>query len=401
MRGHYAGSLMGAAWTPKRIASLYAWYNPDKQTEGNLGAITTMVDQSGNGRDFTQTNAGNKPHLRTSYTNGRNVIQIGETTAGAATTTYMDIASSFLSGVSAAHMFYVAKAYADPAIGGNDGAVFSNMENHSGDTHIPYSDGNIYTGFCSSTRRSANPYMELSQWFIFEEWSAANDYGVRINGHDIITSATNTVSLANNVRKFGVSDLANTGEFRGQFAEGIFFNAKLSSTDSLIVRNYLVKRFGLSASLPMGDASKTYPAATHWRIRAMTTNGTNNAYGMRELQMYASTDGTGTNLAVLTGGNSAIASHNDGSYPKENAFNDNTSDFWTSLGVVPPTGGHWIGVQFASPVSIGSFRVYPRGDFNESPTSYSLEYSLDSGSTWLTMKAGGAITGNTWTVIPT
>lgn len=139
-------------------------------------------------------------------------------------------------------------------------------------------------------------------------------------------------------------------------------------------------------------------AATRYRIRALTA-GTNNALGINELQMYASSDATGTNLATLTGGNAAIGSHNDGGYPLTNMYDGNTANFWTSLGVASPVGGHWAGMNFAAAQTIRSFRVMFRNGFNEWPTSYWIERSTDGGVTWVTVKSGGGLAGGVWHVL--
>lgn len=134
---------------------------------------------------------------------------------------------------------------------------------------------------------------------------------------------------------------------------------------------------------------------TRYRVRALTA-GTNNALGINELQMFASNDATGTNLATLSGGNGAIGSHNDGSYPLVRIFDGNTSNFWTSLGVASPVGGHWAGMRFAGVQAIRSFRVMFRNGFNEWPSSYWVERSTDDGVTWEVMTSGGGLAGGVW-----
>lgn len=386
--------------------SPYAWFNAQLHTEGDLGAIATLVDRSGNGRDFTQATGANKPFLRVpdATINGLNSIQFGESTVGVAGPRWFDRANTFLSGLTAGHYFWLFRANANAGGGsGADGALHGEMENHSGDTHNPYTDELAYTGFISTTRRSPRPTYDPVQWNIWEEWSASGDWGIKVNGDLLTSSASNTVGLNSNGKRIGMGNSTSStlGYFRGRMAQMLYFGSKLSDPNAELIRRYLAEAAGFPEKLIKGHAGKTYPSATHWRIRSRDTNGTNDAIGYRELKMFASTDGSGTNLAVLSGGNAAIASYEDASFPKSNAFDGNTATFWTSVGTAPPSGGHWLGVAFASPVAIGSFNVHSRGDFNETPQIYALEYSLDSGSTWKIMKAGGAIPGNTATVIPT
>ena len=392
----------GGAGAPAPFSPLdlnpYAWFDFNQQAEANLGAISTLVDRSPNGRDFAQSNATFKPHLLHSDINSTKVGQFGQNTGGSNTCTFLERASSFLSGVTAAHAFALIRARDDPSIGPWDGGFLGQMENHAGDTHVPYSDFNSYSGFCSSARKTFVHGWDLSQWNIWEEWSAGSDYGVNINGWPVYSTATNTVSIDASTRRIGSgSTITASAYFRGKIADMLFFNSKLSAGDSADLLLYLAEKIGIENRLINTHPGKTYPTAQRWRIRAIDTDGTNDAFGMRELQAYATTDGTGTDLFA---GGTAISSHNDGSYPNTNAFNGNTADFWTSLGSVKPTGGHWIGRIATGAIQPKSFRMQTRGDFNETPKKYTIEYSTDAGATWNMQRSGGAIAGNTWVVIP-
>jgi hypothetical protein len=398
--------LFGAPYIPVDYSAFdpldlnpYAWFDAHQQSEADLANIATLVDRSGNGRDFTQATDGNRPHLKHNILNGLKVVQFGQNSAGVAGSKFLDRASSFLSGLTSGHYFWLMRATNDGAIGAADGGLHGEMENHAGDSHVPYGDQNLYTGFLSTTRRTVGPTLDLTRWNILEEWSAANDWGLKINGWPISSSASNTVGLNGSSKTIGRGGVgsATLGYFRGQMAQMFYFPSKLSDSDANDLRHYLADLAQIKKELYYLDTEKEYATADRWRIRARDTLGSNDAFGMRELQAYASVDGTGTDLFA---GGTAIGSHNDGSYPLTNAFNGNTADFWTSLGVAPPSGGHWIGRQTASPIQPQSFRMPTRGDFNESPYRYSIEDSPDAGANWYVQRTGGPITGNTWVVIP-
>lgn len=247
----YIYAVAGGTWLPTDLANLYAWYDADQQTEADLGGIATLVDQSGNGRNFTHLGS-NQPLLKHSFVNGHHAVQLGENAAGAFQATRLDIGNTFLASPTAAMMFYVCKAFADPSVTNRDGAVFGQIENHTGDTHIPYTDSNIYTGFCSTTRRSVNPAFGLTNWHIFAEHSATNDYAIWINGSTILTSGTNTVGTSTNARRFGCGDASAVAAYRGQCAEAIFVNAIPSTLDRQKVEGYLAHKYGLTGLLPGG-----------------------------------------------------------------------------------------------------------------------------------------------------
>ncbi len=136
--------------------------------------------------------------------------------------------------------------------------------------------------------------------------------------------------------------------------------------------------------------------ATRWRIRATDTPGNNDAFGVRELSWHETVGGP--DVEVVGAGDTAIASVNNGGYPAFNAYDENTGTFWTSLGEAHDGSGHWIGIQFATARSIRSLTIRTRGQFNEDPTTYVVERSND-GLTWTSVKSGGAIPGDTPTVI--
>lgn len=55
--------------------SPYVWYKANTEAYGDGAAVGTMTDKSGNGRDATQSTAGNKPTFKTAILNGKSVYR--------------------------------------------------------------------------------------------------------------------------------------------------------------------------------------------------------------------------------------------------------------------------------------------------------------------------------------
>lgn len=376
------------------ILGLYARYKANLQPEANLGAIATLVDQSGNGRDFAQATGSLQPFLRHSDLNGKHSIQFGESTGGVSESHYFERAQSFMADKNQGSLFMVMKSHTDPGVAASAGAPYGSMDAFPPDGHhMPWTDRNLYTGFMSFPRKTIMPQWDMNQWNIVTELAAVNDYLFGINGYDIATAAVNAISPEPAARRIGFS---RTLYWRGRIAEMLFYDRKVSAAERQFIVGKLATEYGLTHLLEYQNSAKTYVSAQRWRIRAVDTSGSNDAFGVMEFQMYTSTDGTGTNLCT---GGTPVASHNDASYLPTKAFNGNTADFWTSLGVAPPSGGHWIGYIFPSAVTPKSLRIYTRGAFNETPNRYVIEYSTDAGVTWNPMRAGGFIAGDAYRVI--
>lgn len=115
-------------------------------------------------------------------------------------------------------------------------------------------------------------------------------------------------------------------------------------------------------------------SASKWRIRATSQyNPTGNLSG-NEIEMRATIGGADQ----CTGGTPISSSDFDGSYANTNAFDNNLSTTWASLGGMP---GAWIGYDFGSPVTVAEIRYTPRSGLeNEAPYEGFVDYW--DGSAW-------------------
>lgn len=146
-----------------------------------------------------------------------------------------------LSGLSEGEMFVLFDVNEDPpsvkldAGGWKFGAQSGAFEYN----HIPFTNGTIYDDFGNGTRRTlGNPSLDMTSPRIFDLWSAASDWGCKIDNVDFYTTASNTVSFAA-VAKLGTTDPAITRFHQGRFHTLLFYDGKLSADDRTAVYNYL------------------------------------------------------------------------------------------------------------------------------------------------------------------
>lgn len=233
-----------AAWSPASLGStLKGWYDADQQTEGDGNPITTLVDRSGNGFDFTKLST-NGPVLRHNYVNSKKAMDID---AGRG----MSGSSSLLNGASAATMMIVVKGFADPTTSPDDeGPIQAFTTAASNKCHF-FTDGNIYENFGSTTRRNVNPSTSWAAWRIYGVTSATNDWNMWYDGTAIITSGTNTVNTGSTTRRLFDADAA-AGNFKGQCAEIVFCDTALSTLNRQKLEGYYAHKYGLTANLPVG-----------------------------------------------------------------------------------------------------------------------------------------------------
>jgi hypothetical protein len=170
------------------------------------GFITTWYDQSGNGRNATQTTALIQPQIVSS---GSVILENSKPTI------------SFLSGLSgfvfstfsatAVDGFLIVKAKSDPPIDPNSG--FVSIGSTTADSHYPYSNGIIYDGFGSTSRQTVgNPTTALNQVNLYNVTSTSSEWTARLNSSQIYTTASNTVGISStpkigsNSVNFGMSN---------------------------------------------------------------------------------------------------------------------------------------------------------------------------------------------------
>lgn len=233
MRMAAAAGASTGGFSPSDLSSLAVWFDADAivgLVDGDT--VVTWADQSGNGFDAVATGA---PKYYTSQVNG--LPAIGDW----ASSRYFTVNDWSSVMTSAAHAFVV--VYLDTESVSNEGGVWQFGQNTSA-THYPFTDGKIYDGCFSSTRRdTGNPTPSLAAWRLYEVVSTSSEWTSYIDGTQHYTTATNTFSQTD--RRLGRSS-AYGFRTAGRIAELIICNAKLSSGDRSDLKTYFADKYGLT-----------------------------------------------------------------------------------------------------------------------------------------------------------
>jgi hypothetical protein len=226
----------GAVFTPASLTNLAAWYDADQQTEGDGNAVSTFTDRSGNGKHFTNT-GGTTPTLRHASINGKKTLEWDSIDQ-------LTCAGGLLNGATAGYFFAVIKLNADPPTTGGGAAILDAFGTDL-DSYYPFTDGNIYAGFGTNTRKSAgNPTPALTSTALIGVISGASDYRVLVNNASLYSTATNTVAFGTATRTMGYN--GSGAFFNGFMAEIIIGNAVPSAGDITNITSYVNTKFGTS-----------------------------------------------------------------------------------------------------------------------------------------------------------
>lgn len=237
----------GGAFTPTDIAGLRGWW--DASNSGSItassGAVSQWDDLSGNGYHMTQPTGTNQPTTGTRTINSLNVIDFD----GLDNFLYFSSTPSTIMGASAAgSVFYVMAIDADPPASGG-GAVFQYWGTDSGtpNSHEPYEDGNIYTSWGSTARKTVgNPAGALTTPRQIDISTASGAWNYNIDGANLFTTGTNTVGWYS----ASTTEPGLGGGFTvpfwldGRIAEIVIYNTVLAGADLTNIRNYLKAKWG-------------------------------------------------------------------------------------------------------------------------------------------------------------
>jgi hypothetical protein len=235
-RGFFGGAAK--AFSPSDISGLQLWLDAttglfDATSGGSAvttdgSAVARWEDQSGNGRHATQTTSNNRPLLKTSILNSKNVIRFDGSNDGMAITEY-DLGSSPAYTVfavkyqtSEAFRIFLAAGNIEPYLSARDNAA-GGFTHWDGGTHL-------HSSFTSS---------QLWQIFIYSQ-NSSNRKFYKDNGA-AVTGTTST-------RQAKIRDIGfGAGSFRwnGDLAEIILYNSYLSDSDRESVRDYLNTKWAI------------------------------------------------------------------------------------------------------------------------------------------------------------
>ena len=157
-------------------------------------------------------------------------------------TCYFTYAVDIISAAAAGEVFIVAQNDADPAATtGRSGFWEFTTANYA--VHHPYTDGNVYEAWGRAARVDCgDPTDSLADMHIYNVISSASEWTVNLNGAELYTTGTNTVSFLSTGIRVGRS--AGSGyNYAGLFGELVIFNRALAAGERSDVYDYLAARW--------------------------------------------------------------------------------------------------------------------------------------------------------------
>jgi len=249
-------------FNPRSLANLTTWLRSDAGITLNGSSVSSWADQSGNGNNATQSNAGSQPSFVQNIIGGRPVVRFtGTGNSGAALFRYTG--GQFMTfgtalGKPANFSFFCVfntddvsrqqDVFGSSDSGGTNGAIWGQCRirtSGSGDLGYSFSDGtNLSTGRADSIV-SNSTFQVHSQVYT----SGQTKVEFRKNKTDQTETTTATASAANSGTAFGFS-LGRPGEvnavyFNGDIAEFIMYSRALDANAILRVETYLSRKYNI------------------------------------------------------------------------------------------------------------------------------------------------------------
>lgn len=235
-------------FAPDDIAELEYWFKANELILNNADPVDTLVDYSGNSRDFSAVTTNNRGTFATNQINSLPAVQFTHNGNGATTTNTQYNGPTFTTGYTAAEVFIVLKAEADPASSTLKGA-YSTFGSDANVCHYPYTNGDIFDDFATTSRKNipnASVPVSLASWNLYNVSSASGSWIARINGTQIYSTVTNTVGWVSTPIFGGSGAAAPSGAgFSGYIAEIMLFSKVLNATERLNVRAYVSNKYGV------------------------------------------------------------------------------------------------------------------------------------------------------------
>lgn len=210
----------GSVFDPRNIPGLAAWYDASQEATTNGGAVSTFHDRSGNGRDLTNSTAGERPVMATTIANGMPALQFSS-----ASSHHLSRSSAFLAGQTGS-FFAVLRSSA--AAGG--GITFSERSTVGGTTQVMQA-GMQFSAAIGAIGNSSgaaglgailgNGSVSSNVFYILHQQSVGTSYVQELNGVD--AGVTTAFGGANNGNWFGDAATPHNAVMSGQSsAAGVF-----------------------------------------------------------------------------------------------------------------------------------------------------------------------------------
>ncbi len=238
------GSISGTLTPSLPVTNgLVAWHDAQAIT-GNVegDALMAWADGSGSSNPLSSVGTTNplyRDGAHADHINGHPCVRIV-----ADATCYLQYASYILSGASAGEIFAVLKNDADPAASAGRSGLWAFSQSNF-DVHHPYTDGKIYEAFGRASRVDCgNPAPSLAAMHVYNVLSRSGEWTVNLNGAQLYTTATNTVSFLSSgiFPRIGRSQ-GSSYNYAGLIGEVLVFNRALTAQERTEVYNYLAAKW--------------------------------------------------------------------------------------------------------------------------------------------------------------
>lgn len=229
-------STIADAFDPSDLSGLTMWLKADAITGlSNGDSITTWQDSSTANNDAAQVGGFGVPTYQTNVVNTLPVARFSGSTQ------FLGLPD--LSALTEIEVFVVVKLVDDPALGSGETGLW-HLGTDAQATHFTWVDGTLYDAMGSTVRKDlGNPATSFSAAFrVYSVYSAAGDWQAYIDGVSIFSTATNTVGVQASAF---LGRNAAGGHLKGDIAEFIVYNRKLTGTERDDVVDYLTTKYGL------------------------------------------------------------------------------------------------------------------------------------------------------------
>lgn len=230
-----------------------AWWKADAITGATDGApLTNWVDSGVGGLNLYQTDATIAPIYKTNQLNGLPTVQFSLN--GTNNQYYiMPVLTNFTWG----ELFVVGRTKDDPGTN----VTYTGPFVHAGAFAFSYLgasayvDGTTWSVFGTATAKIIGyTKMTMAAWRVYGAASQTNSYRAWIDGTQVYSDVTNTVSMStlSTNRWVGMTreTSGTTRYLQGEIAEILIYNEVLSTADRLATYQYLTNKWGLYPSTP-------------------------------------------------------------------------------------------------------------------------------------------------------
>jgi hypothetical protein len=206
----------------------------------SVGKISTFTNRGSLGGTVTQATASARA-VRTA--SDARFGGIATFTGGAAAGVFYDLPS--LLALTEGEAFFV--GIGDDPSAFVQSEVWAAFGTEAQNALLPYTTGAVFDNFGSTVRKSCgDPTPSLANPFLYNVYSANNDWAARVNGASFFSTATNTVSFRSNPRLFSNPNDA-AAWFKGSCAHLFICGSKQSADARAAMEQWVKANCGVTA----------------------------------------------------------------------------------------------------------------------------------------------------------